>query len=279
MSRKSIKNISINDVKIGDKFGKWTVLKILPKISYKPCFFECQCECGTIKKVNGNNIVRGLSTNCGCVRKITVGNMARIDNRSKERLYDIYCKMKSRCNSPTNFNYKDYGGRGIKVCNEWLEDYLNFKNWALNNGYTDELTIDRINVNGDYEPSNCRWTTMDVQANNKRNNLYITHNGETKTLKEWCRYYNVKYDTIRDRMFRKDKHYTFEEAISKPIRIMITYNGETHSVTEWSKITGINSCLIRSRLRKGYHIEDVLYVGNLSDKYGASRYVPHNDKK
>ncbi len=271
MSRKSIKNISINDVKIGDKFGKWTVLKILPKEPYESRFFECQCECGTIKNVRGSNITNGSSTNCGCVRKITVGNTTRIDNRSKERLYDIYCKMKSRCNTTTNQNYKNYGGRGIKVCNEWLEDYLNFKNWALNNGYTDELTIDRINVNGDYEPSNCRWTTMDVQANNKRNNLYITHNGETKTLAEWCRYYNINYDTVRERMFRKAKPCTFEEAFFKPTRIMITYNNETHSVKEWSEITGIPSSIIRDRFKRGCCMEDVFYTGNLFDKHNTSQ--------
>lgn len=121
--------------------------------------------------------------------------------RKEERLYSIWGSMRNRCKNKNNANYLRYGGRGITICKEW-NDYLTFKKWALENGYNDTLSIDRIDNNGNYEPSNCRWADRIMQANNKRNNHLITFNGETHTAAEWSKLTGIHYRTILSRLNR-----------------------------------------------------------------------------
>lgn len=120
------------------------------------------------------------------------------------RIYNIYHNMKNRCYNLNDRRYKDYGGRGINICPEWLGEhgFDNFYNWSIKNGYTDSLTIDRINVNGNYEPNNCRWSTNAEQANNKRNSIYFTFFGITKNLKEWCDVIGENYGKMYGRYHR-----------------------------------------------------------------------------
>jgi hypothetical protein len=113
--------------------------------------------------------------------------------------------MKSRCNNPKDADYKDYGGRGIKVCEEWMQSFSAFYEWAMNNGYADHLTIDRIDNDGDYTPDNCRWVDLKEQANNKRNNVTVTINGLTKTLAEWSEITGILYKTLHTRYSRGDR--------------------------------------------------------------------------
>lgn len=115
------------------------------------------------------------------------------------RLFHTWVDMRQRCSNPHNHAYKNYGGRGIKVCSEW-ESFRAFQSWALSNGYKEELTIDRIDVNGNYCPENCRWVNAIVQGLNRRNNRHITYKGQTKTLKEWAEIYNMHYDKLRWRL-------------------------------------------------------------------------------
>lgn len=122
--------------------------------------------------------------------------------------------MKRRCTCPTLDCYKLYGGRGITYTPEW-DDYLVFKEWALSNGYSDLLTLDRIDVNGNYEPSNCRWATQSEQMRNTRANHWLTYQGETKTLVEWAEIYHIPYHTLKNRINRY--HYTVEDALTKPV--------------------------------------------------------------
>ena len=110
--------------------------------------------------------------------------------------------MKARCYRETDTCYERYGGRGIKICDEWKNDYLAFHNWAVNNGYSDNLTIDRINVDGNYEPENCRWATNEQQCNNRRTNINIKIGNATKTLKEWCDIFEVDYKKVNARYHR-----------------------------------------------------------------------------
>ena len=110
--------------------------------------------------------------------------------------------MKDRCNNSKNYSFKDYGARGIKICNEWVIDFMNFYNWAMNNGYQDNLTIDRIDVNGNYEPSNCRWVTMKEQARNKSTNVLLTLNGKTKCVAEWSEIIGLDAKVIYARISR-----------------------------------------------------------------------------
>lgn len=119
---------------------------------------------------------------------------------SKTRLYRIFKKMKDRCYLPSTDSYKYYGARGIKICDEWLSDFTKFYNWALENGYADDLTIDRKNVDGNYEPSNCKWATPKEQGNNRRDCRYITINGRTRTFAEWCEYYDTPLSLAKRRL-------------------------------------------------------------------------------
>ena len=134
-------------------------------------------------------------------------------NNTKKRLHQIWSNMKTRCYNTKAFAYKDYGGRGITVCKEWKDSFVTFYNWALSNGYTNDLSIDRINVNGNYEPNNCRWATVWEQAVNRRDNRFITCNGETLTIGQWARKVNLTWDIID---WRLRIGWTPEEALFTP---------------------------------------------------------------
>lgn len=179
----------------GIKFGKLTVLqqaedKITPK-NKKVTQWKCLCSCGNTTIVATNNLRRGHTQSCGCLNN---GNN-RKHNKSYSRIYHIWVNMIQRCTNINNKSFKDYGGRGITVCKEWKE-FQNFDKWALNNGYSDNLTIDRIDVNENYEPSNCRWVTVKEQANNKRNNHIVTFFRETHSITEWSRILNIPLSTL-----------------------------------------------------------------------------------
>lgn len=132
---------------------------------------------------------------------------------SGTRLHRIWHSMYCRCYYPSTNQYKNYGGRGIKVCEEWkhIEGFLNFYNWAVKNGYQENLTLDRIDVNGNYEPTNCRWITYKEQGNNRTNNVYYTFKNETKTSKQWCDEYGISQTTLNDRLKRG---WTLEQALT-----------------------------------------------------------------
>lgn len=133
----------------------------------------------------------------------------------KSRLYHIWEDMKSRCNNPNNKRYKDYGGRGIVVCEFWASNYFNFHQWAYLHGYSDELTIDRLNTDGNYEPGNCKWSTPKMQGNNRRTCVLITYNGETRTQTEWAEIIGAGVHLIKQRLKRG---WTIERALTTKVR-------------------------------------------------------------
>lgn len=191
-----------------------------------------------------------------------------MDKKDKKRLINIRHSMYCRCYYPTTNGYERYGGRGIKMCDEWINNPQSFYNWAINNGYKEGLTIDRIDVNGNYEPSNCRWVTKEVQDNNRRNNRKITYKGETKTLTQWCKEYNINIVTLSDRL---KSGLSFEDALKKPViksggKILYTLNGKTKLLSEWCKIYNINYQTAWEKSKKGYSIEKILKLDkNKSD--------------
>lgn len=170
---------------------------------------------------------------------------------SKNRLYRIWLNMKQRCNNPNNKDYVHYGNRGIKVCTEWESSFDSFRDWAIENGYTTELTLDRENNDRGYSPDNCRWATRKEQVNNRSNNLTFTYKGITHTLAEWSEIYGTNASTLHDRVMRLG--YSFEEAITKPMPKIIrslTYKGKTQSLIDWSKELNIPYGTLKSRLNK-----------------------------
>lgn len=209
---------------VGKKFGRLTVIersdsKVLPS-GGKVTMWLCRCECGNTKSVPAYNLKIGKTKSCGCLsaelskkRAITHGATS---NRKKERIYDIWRAMKERCYNPKNISYKNYGGRGICVCGEWLNDYSAFKSWALSSGYADDLSIDRIDYQKDYSPENCRWASRKQQNNNTRHNTTIFAFGRSKTLSQWSEKTGLSADVISARI--KKLGWPPEDALSKPIR-------------------------------------------------------------
>ncbi len=186
------------EIKVGERYGRLTVIAQAERSADNRVRFLCRCDCGNERVVIAKHLKSGNTKSCGCY-KHDQGVMANTThNMRKTRLYRIWAAVKYRCTNPNSHGWYKYGARGITICDEWLK-FEPFRDWALANGYRDDLTIDRIDVNGNYEPSNCRWATNYTQSNNRRNNVYITHEGVTHTLKEWADITGVNYYTMHNR--------------------------------------------------------------------------------
>ena len=185
------------------RFGRLVVLERAENDKHSCTCWVCKCDCGNIKTIRGNALRRGLTVSCGCYHKEDLTNRLTTHNASKTRLFREWQYMKRRCYNPNYKFYSYYGARGITMCDEWKNNFVVFQQWALSNGYTDKLTLDRIDTNGNYEPSNCRWVTRKVQQNNNRRNLNFTINGETKTLAQWCEIYDVPHERTRSRVVNR----------------------------------------------------------------------------
>lgn len=187
----------------GRKYGRWTVIKRAENKHRKTAYL-CRCDCGTERVVTADTLLNGRSLSCGCMQKETVIENHTTHGMTHTRIYNIYHNMKNRCCNQNDDRYHDYGGRGITICPEWLGEhgFENFAKWSMENGYAENLTIDRINTNGNYEPSNCRWATNYVQMNNRRNCIMFSFFGVTKSLKEWCDCIKENYDKMYGRYHR-----------------------------------------------------------------------------
>lgn len=174
-----------------------------------------------------------------------------------------YISVRQRCHNPNSSGYHKYGAKGIKMHQEWLENYESFKKWAYDSGFKAGLTIDRIDNSKGYSPENCRWATIQEQANNKTNNVLIEYKGDSMTLKQWCDHLNLNYKRIfarYQRGIRPPKLFTkskLKNSNKKP-SMYFTFNGETKSCTEWSEHLGINPSTIYLRYQKGLSVEEIL---------------------
>lgn len=186
----------------GSVFGKLKVIRRVVSRKNHGVRWLCECECGNKLIVDGHSLKRGNTKSCGCLQRQRVHEIFYIHGRKPRRLYSIWCTMKNRCHNPNSSKYYMYGARGISVCPEWLHDFVSFRDWALSNGYAENLTINRIDNDGNYTPENCQWVDFRVQANNTRRNRYVTFNGETHTISEWSRITGIKLSCLYSRLHR-----------------------------------------------------------------------------
>lgn len=200
----------------GKRFGKLYVIGVDENGGRKTKYF-CQCDCGNIKSIRADALIGGMTKSCGCIKK----DQDRINlaanhshKMSGTRIYGIWQGIKGRCENENNPRYDRYGGRGIKVCDEWDKSFEAFYEWAIENGYSENLTIDRIDNDGDYSPQNCKWSTNEEQCNNRSTCIYITIGNETKTLMQWCEVFNIDYKMVYAR-YKRDPFIGIEKLFRK----------------------------------------------------------------
>lgn len=253
-------------VDLTKKYGSWTPIREDYEVSagYKRRVVLCRCDCGNETYVPTWNLVNGRTKVCQECFSKTLPELTRTKKsthgRSKTPEYNTWLGIKGRCYNPNDQDYHSYGGRGIKVCDRWLESFENFlEDMGERPGV--DYSIDRVNVNGHYEKSNCRWTTADVQARNTRKNRMITHNGETLCLEDWAQKIGIDSTSLNDRLKRG---WPLEKALTSPrgtvnhsLRI-IEFQGKRQSLAEWSKQTGLDESVIAGRLKRGWTVEQAL---------------------
>lgn len=200
----------------GQRFGRFTVICRGNNDNQGKPKWKCLCDCGNVREVLSSNLLKGCSNSCGCLQKELLSKRMTKIGESRTRLYKIWNNMALRCNKKENKDYKNYGGRGIEVCEEW-KNFLKFKEWSITNGYKDNLTIDRIDVNGNYEPLNCKWATRSEQSNNRRECIYLTKENETKTITQWERELGFKTGSMLARYHKGESIETLFNPVKKGV--------------------------------------------------------------
>lgn len=204
-----------HSAKIGQVFGTMEIIDsrtIKTDRGTEHSEYQIRCtKCGTVRWHNSYTVLRGRA-NCYVCNPLQRRYLSKGERDAyPDKLYSVYRGMVRRCTQETSDKWQFYGARGIRVCDEWMQDYEAFGDWAMNNGWNEHMTLDRIDIDGDYEPSNCRWVDMKVQNNNKRNNIHVEYEGRDYTLAQFCEATGSKYDRARYLIFRKG--YTADEAL------------------------------------------------------------------
>jgi hypothetical protein len=220
------KLLRINTIRSGDmgnrlaltglRFSRLVVTKFSGKDVRNNSYWDCVCDCGKLTRVRGSELKRGVIQSCGCLgrdrtREVQTAHSHCINGR-ETKIYRIWDCMKQRCNNPNNASYKNYGGRGIKVCDRWLKSFENF--YADVGDCPPGMSLERTDNNGDYTPDNHRWATWEEQGNNRRDNVWISFNGDAKTMAQWARYLGMRLQTLRWRL----NNWSVESAFTTPVR-------------------------------------------------------------
>ena len=206
----------------GQRFGRLTVLEFEYTLD-SAARWLCECDCGALVLVRSNHLQRGRTRSCGCFQKECITGLGRDSathhdcprGKSRPPLYNSWANMIQRCTNPRNSSYKWYGARGISICDEWRE-YSKFREWALNSGWEPGLTIERIDLDKGYEPSNCKWITPQEQHLNMSTNKILTFRGESKPMKTWCEELGMPYYTVRSRL--NILHWSVEDALTIEVK-------------------------------------------------------------
>lgn len=204
----------------GKRFGKLVAIKRgedeLRKDGRHNSTFICQCDCGNIVRVVSSRLKSGNTQSCGCLHKQKTSEINKSHGMRNTRIYGIWCRMKQRCYNPNSIDYKEYGGRGISVAEEWKNSFENFMEWSVISGYSDNLTIDRKDNERGYSPDNCQWVSRSIQSNNKRNNRKISFNGKIQNISEWAKETGISRATIAKRI--DILGWSVEDALTKAVR-------------------------------------------------------------
>lgn len=265
----------------GERFGRLVAVKLSEKRSGRKTFWDCLCDCGNKKTVRTDSLKDGSVRSCGCLKKeqdkknLPNGQGVVTHGLSKERIYRTWNGMKRRCEDKNDERYSSYGERGIKVCDEW-QDVVVFSEWALSNGYEEHLTIDRIDVNGNYEPSNCQWATWSEQAKNKRNSVRIEYDGKSQLIGEWCEELGLNLGTITTRYYAygiRPPHLFKKERLESNKNHYLTHEGRTQTITQWAKEIGINPSTLVERVKRGIEQPKLFYSGSLNS-YNKDKKIP-----
>lgn len=199
----------------GQKFGRLTVLARVWRVNTSAAYWLCRCDCGTLRVVYGTNLTKGLSKSCGCLQKEIVTECNSSHGLSRSRIYRIWSNIKTNCHNPNSPNYAYSGAKGIDVCDEW-QIFDSFYEWAMENGYADDLVLGRINKNKGYSPDNCIWVTYKTDCNNRSYNNNIEFRGEVHTLKEWSEKLDIPRNTLWMRMNKYG--WTIERTLTTKVR-------------------------------------------------------------
>lgn len=187
----------------GERFGRLVVISETERIRNKNGIpyrmWICKCDCGNTLVCDTNRLRQGITKSCGCLRREIARKRSISHGKSKTKLYHVWTSMKGRCFRESDNAYKNYGKRGIGMCEEWINDFNAFHEWAITNGYKEGLTIERIDNDSGYFPDNCKWIPRKEQSRNRRSCHYITYHGETKTLSEWSRLLHIDRECVRNR--------------------------------------------------------------------------------
>lgn len=243
----------------GSKFGQ---LIVLGPIGRKKggIVWLCCCECGKEARISGELLRSGRTKSCGCLQKSVASKRLKTHGMSHTKLFVVWGSIIKRCENQASRSFPDYGGRGIKICDEWRYDFLAFHNYVVQlpnygeNGYT----LDRIDNNGNYEPGNLRWSTQKEQCRNTRKNILLTHDGKTQCVAAWAEELGVSVNVLHHRLYAG---WSTEETLSAPVRthdVLLTHNGKAQTTMEWAAELGISLQTLRKRLKMGWGVERAL---------------------
>lgn len=190
---------------MNEKYNSLEVIKISGRDNGKRKRVLCKCDCGSIKEYDYYKVKTGHTKSCGCLKNSLIAEARTKHGGRYSQLYKKWCGMKRRCYNTHEKSYKNYGSKGMGICEEWLNDFSSFENWAYNNGYREGLTIERIDVHKGYSPDNCTWIPMKKQARNKTNTVYMLYKGELLPIAEIAEIENISYKTLSSRYYRYKK--------------------------------------------------------------------------
>lgn len=251
----------------GQVFGRLTVLRNIPTPGKSGSKWQCLCSCGEIREVMSQPLRNGMTKSCGCLNREMCIKMATTHGQWNHPLFKTWEGMVARCTQSQNKDWLRYGGRGIKVCDSWLESPEKFFEDMGTRPH--RASLDRIDVNGNYEPGNCRWATTMEQGSNKRSNSFFNIGGELLHLAEVSRRYNIAEATFSRRI---KTGMSTEDAVGiavRPINQMLTIDGVSKNFPAWAKHAGITVATIRNRLRKGWSNKDAVFTPSQHTRSGG----------